>query len=187
MHVILPIGLSPVGWCQALHHTACQFRMMQASFLLCLKPNGFYNPTHHQKSLRRGNRTKRPAAYTKSKTENMGSKKGPSRSMGGKGGGGGGFHVCIGLSAPPGLWVLGVSLTPPPFLTPPTPLRLPSGAVATAPLPPALPLLLRLATKSSRSASTAVHKHDNFQSGLGPRVQGLGLMSDLCMRCFGLI
>ena len=89
MHVILPIGLSPVGWCQALHHPACQFRMMQASFLLCLKPNGFYNPTHHQKSLRRGNRTKRPAAYTKSKTENMGSKKGPSRSMGGKGGGGG--------------------------------------------------------------------------------------------------
>ncbi len=70
--------------------------------------------------------------------------------------------VRMGLSAPPVLCILAVSMTPAPFWALPTALRLPSGAVATMPLSPALPLLLRLATNSSSSASTAVYKHNNF-------------------------
>ena len=68
--------------------------------------------------------------------------------------------VRIGLSAPPVLCILAESMTPAPFWALSTALRLPSGAVAAMPLPPALPLLLRLATNSSSSASTAGRKHD---------------------------
>ncbi|KAA6419274.1 MAG: hypothetical protein FRX49_10798 [Trebouxia sp. A1-2] len=64
--------------------------------------------------------------------------------------------VRMGLSAPPVLCILAVSITLPMAL------RLPSGAAATMPLLPALPLLLRLATNSSRSASTAVRQHNKW-------------------------
>ncbi len=83
-------------------------------------------------------------------------KKGPSR------GGVGALPVRIGLSAPPVLCILAVSMTLAPVWALPTALRLPSGEVATTPLPPALPLLLRLATNSSSSARTAVRKHNNL-------------------------